>query len=124
MNTSTRFAALALGALALGLATSTPAQAQQPSFRFDAPTTHGLRREVVRFADLDLTQPSGLQVLHRRLRGAATRVCADDAPDARLRWRAQQACIQGALHQAVNAVGQLQLTAPGRAALVAMLERR
>ena len=77
MKTSMRFTVLALGVLALGLAHAAPAQAQQASFRFDAPTTQGLRREVVRFADLDLTQPRGLQVLHRRLRAAATLVCAD-----------------------------------------------
>lgn len=124
MKTSTRLAALALGAMALGLSTATPARAQQASFHFDAPTTHGLRREVVRFADLDLTQSTGLQVLHRRLRGAATRVCADDAPDARLRWRAQQDCIAAAMQRASAAVAESRLPASSRAALVAMLGRR
>lgn len=124
MNTRTRILALALGAAALGLSSPVPALAQDASYRFDAPTTHGLRREVVRFADLDLAQPMGLQVLHRRLRGAAQRVCADDAPGARLRWRAQQACVETALRRAATTVGELRMTAPARAALVAMLEQR
>ena len=57
-----------LAALVIFAAAGTAA-AQPPVANTDAPTT------VVRFADLDIRSPAGLQALKARIHGAASRLC-------------------------------------------------
>jgi UrcA family protein len=62
------------------------------------------------YAGLDLSSPAGAEILYRRLKVAAQRVCEsfDDRPPAQhARW---VACVQKALSDAVISVNQPQLT--------------
>jgi UrcA family protein len=63
------------------------------------------RRQVVRFADLDLTRPAGAQELYHRIRYAAHNVC--DTYD---RLDRDRDCIEQAIARAVADVGAPLLT--------------
>ena len=65
-----------------------------------------LRHEVVRFADLDLTQPAGARQLYRRIESAAHEVCAGYG----LRDYDRR-CADAAITRAVAEVGAPLLTA-------------
>ena len=81
-----------------------------------------LRREVVRFKDLDLTRPADVQVLYSRIRHAAREVCPQSGPFGYDRSCAQRATERAvtdvapllAAHQRMVAGRQLQTT-PARA---------
>jgi UrcA family protein len=67
------------GALALGFSAAAQAQTQVPQVTVRAPapvTGTEIKREVVKFADLDLNKDIGAETLIGRLRSAATRVCS------------------------------------------------
>jgi len=59
-----------------------------------------VRREVVRFADLDLTRPAGAQELYRRIQHAAREVCARYGPGGY-----DRSCADHAVARAVAMVG-------------------
>ena len=65
-----------------------------------------LRREVVRFADLDLTRPAGAQQLYRRIERAAQEVCAAYGSRGY-----DRSCADAAIGRAVAEVGAPLLTA-------------
>jgi UrcA family protein len=65
-----------------------------------------LHREVVRFADLDLTRPAGAQQLYRRIERAAHEVCAAYGPGGY-----DRSCADAAIARAVAEVGAPLLTA-------------
>ena len=70
------------------------------------------RRQVVTFADLDLTRPAGARQLYLRIWSAARNVCETYdrlGPDRR--------CMQQAIARAIATVGVPLLTARHRAAL-------
>jgi UrcA family protein len=71
-----------------------------------------VRRQVVRFAELDLTRPAGAEELYRRIQRAAREVCQIDG------WRgyASMECINSAIARAVAAVNTPLLTAHHQAA--------
>lgn len=65
----------------------------------------------VRYADLDLSKPAGVQVLYRRIRAAAREVCGSlelRSPRQTRRW---QDCYDGSLEKAVALADQSTLTA-------------
>jgi UrcA family protein len=64
------------------------------------------RREVVRFADLDLTRPAGAQELYRRIKHAARNVC--ETFD---RLGYDPSCVDQAIARAVADVDAPLLTA-------------
>jgi UrcA family protein len=59
-----------------------------------------VRREVVRFADLDLTRPAGAQALYGRIQRAAHEVCASNGPGGY-----DRSCADQAIARAVATVG-------------------
>ena len=65
-----------------------------------------LRREVVRFADLDLTRPAGAQQLYRRIERAAHEVGAASGSRGY-----DRSCADAAIGRAVAEVGAPLLTA-------------
>jgi UrcA family protein len=73
---------------------------------FAAAPPDDLRRQVVSYADLDLTHPAGAQELYHRIRYAARDVCETSnyrlGPDRR--------CIEQAIARAVAEVGAPLLT--------------
>lgn len=75
-------------------------------------TDHNARlTETVRFADLDITQPSGAAVLYSRLKRAAGHVCRELEPGRDLeRMPAYSECVRTALGEAILAVDQPVLT--------------
>lgn len=70
-----------------------------------------LRSQVVRFGDLNLSNPEGVAALYRRIEGAATRVCRDlNRP--RFVWSKSEAeCKRAAIAQAVAGINNEQLAA-------------
>jgi UrcA family protein len=67
---------------------------------------------AVKYGDLDLTSPQGVQVLHRRLTAAAERVCPRtdgriSAPDK----AAARECRKQAVERAVQEIGSPELAA-------------
>ena len=92
-----RIATALIGALTI-VAISPGAPARPPS--------DDLPREVVKFADLDLTRPAAAQELYRRIRNAARKVCAEYSPSAY-----ERSCAQQAVARAVAEVDSPQLTA-------------
>jgi len=70
------------------------------------PPSDDLPREVVKFADLDLSRPAAAQELYRRIRNAARRVCAEYNPSAY-----ERSCAQQAVARAEAEVDAPQLTA-------------
>lgn len=85
------FAALLLGA-------ATGASSEEPV----------VRRETVRYGDLDLSSRAGLQTLQRRIR-AAVRVVCGPTPELRElnERRAEEACRRGAMQRATAQVENL-----------------
>ena len=73
-----------------------------------------LRREVVRFGDLDLTRPAHVQVLYSRIRQAARAVCPAYGPVGY-----DKSCAERATQRAVT-----EVVAPLLAAHQQMLARR
>jgi UrcA family protein len=90
------FATSLIGALTL-CAVAPAGLAEAPSY--DA------RREVVRFADLDLTRPAGAQDLYDRIQYAAREVC-----ETYYRLGRDRGCIDQAIARAVAEVGAPLLT--------------
>ena len=71
---------------------------------FAATPTDDVRRQVVKFADLDLTRPAGAQELYHRIQYAARNVCP-------IYGRfSDRDCIREAIARAVADVGAPQLT--------------
>ena len=66
---------------------------------------------VVRFADLDITQPAGAKVLYGRIRLAAHTVCEQSAGGDPILRPAVHACIDKAIDEAVRKVDAPALTA-------------
>ncbi len=65
---------------------------------------------TVSFADLDVSHPAGAVVLYRRIRAAAKRVCSPLESRGIEAAIQLDACIEGAVLDAVNAVNQPALT--------------
>jgi len=72
---------------------------------FAAPPAQELRRQVVRFADLDLTRPAGAQELYLRIRNAARDVC--ETYD---RFGPDRRCMEQAVARAMARVSAPLLT--------------
>ena len=70
------------------------------------------RTETVKFGDLTLSTPSGVQTLYSRIHAAAHRVCSETDP---LQRMAEAACARHAEEQAIAAINVPQLTAYSRA---------
>ena len=74
-----------------------------------------VRSVTVRYAELDLAKPQGLEALYIRIGGAARRVCRADS-SLRLRARVNMRnCHQEAIERAVKQVNLPTLTAIHRA---------
>jgi len=74
-------------------------------------TDTGVRYQMVRFSDLNLSSAEGNQRLYRRLLAAAESVCEQHAP-MRPTFRADVAqCRKAAVSRAVMAIGRASLTA-------------
>ena len=71
---------------------------------FAATPPDDVRRQVVKFADLDLTRPAGAQVLYYRIQYAARNVCPT------YDRFSNRDCIKQAIARAVAHVGAPQLT--------------
>lgn len=67
-----------------------------------------LRSETVKFADLNVAAPSGVQALYDRIHAAARRVCSESDP---LQQLAASACTRKAEAKAIEKVSLPQLTA-------------
>jgi UrcA family protein len=72
---------------------------------FAAAPPDDVRRQVVSYADLDLTRPAGVQELYQRIQYAARDVC--DTYD---RLRPDRRCIEQAIARAIAEVGAPLLT--------------
>lgn len=93
-------AAPVLVAPALVLAGSTVVHAEE---------ARTLRREVVRFDDLNLAAPSGMAAFRARLKAAAQAVCSPQADRRDFADTADyQACMAKASHDAASALPQVQ----------------
>jgi len=71
---------------------------------FAATPTDDVRRQVVKFADLDLTRPAGAQELYYRIQYAARNVCQT------YNRLSNRDCFKQAIARAVVDVGAPQLT--------------
>jgi UrcA family protein len=71
---------------------------------------HGdqVRSESVKFSDLNVDSPSGVQALYERIHAAAKRVCDDSDP---LQHMAATACARKAEARAIGKLDLPQLTA-------------
>ena len=67
-----------------------------------------VRSETVKFGDLNVGTPSGVQALYDRIHRAAKRVCSESDP---IQWVAARACAQKAEARAIATVSLPQLTA-------------
>src|SRR5579859_2866518 len=67
-----------------------------------------VRTETVRFSDLKMDTPTGVQTLYGRIHAAAVRVCAQTDPVMRL---AAHVCLGKAEARAIQALNLPQLTA-------------
>jgi UrcA family protein len=67
-----------------------------------------VRSETVKFADLNMGTPSGVQALYDRIHAAAKRVCSDGDPFQQI---AANACARKAEARAIEKVSLPQLTA-------------
>jgi UrcA family protein len=66
--------------------------------------------KTVRYQDLNLNTEAGVQVLYRRIHGAANQVCGNfDVRDLRI-GRAHKACVDRAVTDAVATVNNQMLT--------------
>ena len=60
------------------------------------------------YGDLDLSKPTGMQTLQRRLLSASRQVCGDSRGALRVGTRDQERCAQDAVANALAAVGEAQ----------------
>ena len=102
MNTSTAFTGLR------GLIATTIFGALALSFSAVAAADSGAVKVTVKFADLNISSPSGARVLYERIRSAAQSACAfywfhTDADEAR--------CLHDAIANAVTKINQPALSA-------------
>ena len=69
--------------------------------------------EVVKYGDLNISDPQGAATLYRRIAAAARSVCgADEIDSRRLGYRASiNACVHQAIVEAVTQVGRPELVA-------------
>jgi UrcA family protein len=83
-----------------------------PSQRLESPLTPDTAK-IVRAADLDLTKPADIQVLYKRIRGAARTLCETEqsAPWDVKRNLHRRQCFERAVARAVARVNQPALTA-------------
>ena len=65
---------------------------------------------TVQYAELDLTNPKAVEILHRRLTRAAEQVCAPLEGRELWRLRERRVCVASALSQAVENVDRPLLT--------------
>lgn len=98
---ASRFALIGTTAMALGLGAG-HTYAATPD---DKAPTH-----VVRYGDLDLSQPSGAQRLYERIQIAARIVCDNPMLPALSEVPAFQACVKKAVNQAVEQVDSERVT--------------
>jgi UrcA family protein len=69
-----------------------------------------VRREIVGFGDLNLSDPEGVAVLYRRIKAAAHRVCSDRNNRTLLIWsKAETECKRAAIARAVASVNNVHL---------------
>jgi UrcA family protein len=68
-----------------------------------------VRSVTVRYAELDLAKPQGVEALYMRIGGAARRVCRADS-SLRLRDRVNSSCYQDAIGRAIEQVSLPALT--------------
>jgi len=61
-------------------------------------------QRTVRFADLDLTHPAGVAVLHQRIRAAAQEVCQPLSEHDLVMLAASRSCVTDAIARAVKDV--------------------
>ncbi len=66
--------------------------------------------QVVRFQDLNLNTDAGVQVLYKRIQGAANQVCGNVDGRDLIVARAHKACVAKAVGDAVAAVNNQMLT--------------
>lgn len=66
-----------------------------------------VRSETIKFADLNLGSPSGVEALYLRIHSAARRVCSQ--PDGK--WTSDRACVTKAESAAISKVNVPLLTA-------------
>lgn len=75
-----------------------------------------VRSVVVRYAELDLSKPQGIDALYIRIQGAAKLVCrADSSVLGRYPRVSSSKCYQDAIERAVTQVNLVKLTALHRA---------
>ncbi|MBV8867366.1 MAG: UrcA family protein [Acidobacteriaceae bacterium] len=70
-----------------------------------------VRRQVVRFADLNLSVAPGAERLYARIRSAAIRVCGPEDGRNLVLGSGARACVQKAIADAVADVGSAELCA-------------
>ena len=74
----------------------------------------GVRQETVKFGDLDLTRPAGVQELYRRIEHAARDVCDPYVPGRHAVSMSYRDCMDQAIGRAVADVDVPLLTAMTR----------
>jgi UrcA family protein len=67
--------------------------------------------QTVRFQDLNLNTDAGVQVLYKRIQGAANQVCGDVDGRDLVVARAHKACVDRAVADAVAAVNNQKMVA-------------
>lgn len=93
--------------VALGAILSTPLALSVPAFADTAD-----RAEVVKYADLDLSTPTGAEALYARLKVASWRVCRDTVSNGGLPGMIERSnCVTETLNLAVQDVNRPTLTA-------------
>jgi len=98
-------AAFAIGSCVLASVLGAPSLASADSF-VEPPT------KIVHFADLNLNDRQGVEVLYRRIHGAARDVCGPpERAGSRIPSSAWQACMANAVKTAVQGVDRPMLTA-------------
>jgi UrcA family protein len=69
-----------------------------------------VKKQIVRYADLDLSAPAGVQMLYGRLKGAARSVCSQLDGFSLMEHARYRACVAEAVEDAVLAVDSPALT--------------
>ena len=75
-----------------------------------APSDEAVKSVVVRFSDLDLSQPQDARTLYARIQRAAHEACGDAESADLARFARYHNCIQQAVTNAVAAVNARQVT--------------
>jgi UrcA family protein len=97
-------------AVSVVLTSSVPADARERA------SADQVRSIIVRYAELDLSKPHGIDVLYQRIQLAAKQVCRADTSVTALYDRASQiTCYRDAVERAVRQVNLATLTAFHRA---------